>query len=193
MSEGINEELLEDVKKSVPYVAAALIAVAGYYGIRNYRAEQREKAAASLTESITAEEMEEAVANYGGSKTGPALKLKLAKKYFDTARYEEALAVYEELEGNVDEAFADIPVVGKAETLEALGRIDEALQIYDAFAAEKPGNYLALTAKLGSVRCVAKSDKAAALAKLAELKESVKDDEQSKARVEALEEVVTRL
>ena len=192
MSE-INEELLEEAKKCVPYVAAAIIVVAGYYGIRNYRAEQREKAASALTESVTAEELEEAVANYGGGKSGAALKIKLAKKYFDTARYEEALALYEELEGKAGEAFDAIPTVGRAQTLEALARTDEALKIYEEFAAGNPDSYLALTAKLGVVRCVAKGDKAAAQAKLAELKESVKDDEAGKARVEALEEVINRL
>ncbi len=192
MSE-INEELLAEAKKCVPYVAAAIIVVAGYYGIRNYRAEQREKAAAALTESLTAEELEEAVANYGSGKSGAALKIKLAKKYFDTARYEEALALYEELDGKAGAAFDAIPVVGKAQTLEALARTDEALKIYEEFAAANPDNYLALTAKLGVVRCVAKGDKAAGQAKLAELKESVKDDEASLARVEALEEVINRL
>lgn len=192
MSE-INEELLEEAKKCVPYVAAAIIVVAGYYGIRNYRAEQREKAAAALTESLTAEELEEAVANYGSGKSGAALKIKLAKKYFDTARYEEALALYEELDGKAGAAFDAIPVVGKAQTLEALARTDEALKIYEEFAAANPDNYLALTAKLGVVRCVAKGDKAAGQAKLAELKESVKGDEASLARVEALEEVINRL
>lgn len=192
MSE-INEELLEEAKKCVPYVAAAIIVVAGYYGIRNYRAEQREKAAAALTESLTAEELEEAVANYGSGKSGAALKIKLAKKYFDTARYEEALALYEELDGKAGAAFDAIPVVGKAQTLEVLARTDEALKIYEEFAAANPDNYLALTAKLGVVRCVAKGDKAAGQAKLAELKESVKDDEASLARVKALEEVINRL
>lgn len=192
MSEEINEELLGEMKRSVPYVAAVLLIVAGYYGVKNYLADRKASASAAVTSAYTTEELEEAVGKYGDTMTGPALKLKLAKKYFDTARYEAALEIYEELSGKTGEAFGDIPTVGKAETLEALGRTEEARKIYEDFAAAKPDNYLALTAKLGAVRCVALGDKETALARLADLKESVKDDETAAARVAALEDVIKR-
>lgn len=193
MSEELNEELLEEVKKAVPYVLAALVAVAGYYGIKHHLAERRAAASAALTEAYTVEEMEDAVARFGGGNAGKALKIRLAKKYYDSARYEEALSLYEELCGKTGAAFADIPEIGRAETLEAMGRTDEALAIYSAFAANNGGSYLALTANLGEVRCLARSDKAAALERLAALKESAGDDEAAKARIDALEDAVKRL
>ena len=193
MSEELNEELLSEVKRAVPYVLAALVAVAGYYGVKHHLAERRAAASAALTEAYTAEEMEDAVARFGGTKAGDALKIRLAKKYYDTARYEEALALYEELCGKTGAAFADIPEVGRAETLEAMGRTDEAMAIYSAFVADKSGSYLALTANLGAVRCLARSDKAAALEKLAALKEAAQDDDAAKTRIEALEDTVKRL
>lgn len=192
MSDEINEELLGEIKRSAPYVAAVLLIVAGYYGVKHHLAGRKAAASAAVTAAYTTEELEEAVGSYGDTATGPALKLRLAKKYFDTARYEAALEIYEELCGKTGEAFGDIPAVGKAETLEALGRTDEALKLYEEFAAAKPESYLALTAKLGAVRCVAAGDKEAALEKLAGLKESVKDDETSLARVAALEDVIKR-
>ncbi len=192
MSE-INEEMLNEVKKSAPYVLAAVVLFAGYHGIKNYRASRREAASAALTQTYAVEDMEEAVSKYGDSKAGGALKIKLAKKYYDTERYEEALALYEELCGSVDAAFADIPQVGRAQTLEAIGRTDDAIKAYTDFVADNPQSYLALTANLGIVRCMAKTDKSGALAKLAELKETVKDDTSSVARVDALKEMIERL
>lgn len=192
MSE-INEEMLNEVKKSAPYVLAAAVLFAGYHGIKNYRASSREAASAALTQTYAVEDMEEAVSKYGDSQAGCALKIKLAKKYYDAERYEEALALYEELCGSADAAFADIPQAGRAQTLEAMGRTDDAMKAYTDFVAENPQSYLALTANLGIVRCMAKTDKPGALAKLAELKDTVKDDAASVARVDALKETIERL
>ena len=121
------------------------------------------------------------------------MRIRLAKSYFDAGRYEEALSAYEELAANAPEGFADIPVVGRAQCLEALSRFDEALKAFDAFAEANPTSYLALTAKLGAARCVAQSgDKAKALERIAALKKDVGDDEIAKARIEAAEDVIKR-
>lgn len=188
----INEELLTTVKKTAPWVIAAFVVIGGWQAFKSYRAAQREAASASLA-AFGVEGAEEAVAAYGDTDAGGALKIKLAKKYYDAGRYEEALEIYRELEGSVDAAFADIPSVGIAQALEAQGKTDEALAAYSAFVEANPGSYLALSANLGVVRCMAKTDKTAALAKLAEIAESVKDDEISAARVEALKDVIERL
>ena len=112
------------------------------------------------------------------------LKLRLAKKYFDDGRYEEASSIYDELVAKAPGGYEDIPVVGKAQCLEAQGKYADALAAYEAFAAANPKSFLALTAKLGAVRAIALGgDKE---------KESVKDDELSKARVEAIEDTVRR-
>ena len=68
------------------------------------------KAAASdaLVSAYTTEEIEDAVAKFAGSATEGALKLRLAKSYFDAGRYEEALAQYEALVGNAPDGFADV-------------------------------------------------------------------------------------
>ena len=192
ITDEINMELLDQVKKSAPYVVAALVIVAGYYGIKNYMASRKVAASQAITSAYTADELEAAVEKYGSSDSGTALKLKLAKKYFDADRYEEALELYTSLIGKVDAAFADIPVVGKAQTLEAMGKIDEATTAYDTFVNENPNSFLALTAQLGLARCVAMTDKEGALKRLEELKELVKDDAAKLARVEALTDVITR-
>ena len=99
----------------------------------------------------------------------------------------------EDLLAKAPEGFADVPVVGKAQCLEALGKFDEAAKAFDAFAEANPTNYLTLTAQLGAVRCYAQQgDKKKALARLDALKVANKDDEMAEARVEAIEALVKR-
>lgn len=183
----------KDGKQLVLWLVIAAIAVGGYYAWKNHRAQRLAASSDALVSAYTTEEMEEAVSKYASTGAAGALKIKLAKNYFDAGRFEEALSQYESFKDGEPEGFADIPKVGKAQCLEALGRFAEAKAAFEAFAAANPSNYLALTAQLGAVRTTAEAgDKAKALEALAALKESVKDDEISKARVEATETLVKR-
>lgn len=196
----IPEELLpvidwweKDGKQTLAIVAVCGLAVLGYYGVKNYRAAQADAAAAALMDATGVDELAEAASRYEGTKAGPALRLRLAKAYFDAEKYEEALDLYEKLDGRAPEGFANAPAVGKAMCLEALERYDEAKAAFEAFADAQPKSYLALTAQLGAARVVAAGgDKAKALEMLAALKESVKDDELAVARVEAATSLVKR-
>lgn len=183
----------KDGKSTVIWLLVAAIAVGGWYGWKNHKAAVKAAASDALVSAYTTEEIEDAVAKFSGSATEGALKLRLAKSYYDAGRYEEALAQYETLIGNAPDGFADIPVVGKAQCLEALGKFDEAAKAFDAFAEANPKNYLALTAQLGAARCfVQAGDKKKALARIDALKAANKDDELSKARIEATEGVIKR-
>ena len=183
----------KDGKSTVIWLLVAAIAVGGYYGWKNHRAAVKAAAADALVSAYTAEELEDAVSKFSGSATEGALKLRLAKSYFDAGRYDEALAQYESLDGKAPDGFADIPVVGKAQCLEAQGKFAEAQKAFEAFVEANPKSCLKLTAQLGAVRCLAQSgDKKGALARVETLKAEVKDDEISKARVEAIESLVKR-
>ena len=183
----------KDGKSTVIWLLVAAIAVGGWYGWKNHKAAVKAAASDALVNAYTTEEIEDAAAKFAGSATEGALKLRLAKSYFDAGRYEEALAQYEALIGNAPDGFADIPVVGKAQCLEALGKFDEAAKAFDAFAEASPKNYLTLTAQLGAARSFAQAgDKKKALARIEALKSANKDDELSKARIEATEQVIKR-
>ena len=183
----------KDGKSTVIWLLVAAIAVGGWYGWKNHKAAVKAAASDALVNAYTTEEIEDAVAKFAGSATEGALKLRLAKNYFDAGRYEEALAQYEALVGNAPDGFADIPVVGKAQCLEALGKFDEAAKAFDAFVEANPKNYLTLTAQLGAARCFAQAgDKKKALARIDALKSANKDDELSKARIEATETAIKR-
>ena len=183
----------KDGKSTVIWLVVAAIAVGGWYGWKNHKAAVKAAASDALVNAYTTEEIEDAVAKFSGSATEGALKLRLAKNYFDGGRYEEALAQYEALVGNAPDGFADVPVVGKAQCLEALGRFDEAAKAFDAFAEANPTNYLTLTAQLGAARSFAQAgDKKKALARIEALKAANKDDALAKARVEATETAIKR-
>ena len=183
----------KDGKSTVIWLLVTAIAVGGWYGWKNHRAAVKAAASDALVNAYTTEEIEDAVAKFSGSATAGSLKLRLAKSYFDAGRYEEALAQYEALIGNAPDGFADIPAVGKAQTLEALGKFAEAAAAFDAFAEASPKNYLTLTAQLGAARCFAQSgDKAKALARIEALKAVNKGDGIEKARIEATETAIKR-
>ena len=184
----------KDGKSTVIWLLVAAIAVGGWYGWKNHTASVKVAASAALVNAYTTEEIEDAVTKFGKTATAGALKLRLAKSYYDAGRYEEALAQYEALVGNAPDGFADIPVVGKAQCLEALGKFDEAAKAFDAFAEANPKSYLKLTAQLGAARAIAQAgDKKKALARIDALKAANKDDELATARVEATEGAIKRL
>lgn len=188
------DDFVREVKATVPWLLAAAVAVACFYGVKNYRAARKAAASEAFVSAYTTEELEEAVSKFGGSDAGGALKLRLAKKYFDGARYQEAMDIYASVSGeNAPDGFADIPEIGKAQCLEAMGGYADALAAYEAFAEANPDSYLALSARLGSARVLAQlGEKDKALARLAEIKASVKGDSVSEARVDAVEDCVRR-
>ncbi len=187
------EQLIQEIKSTLPWLLAAGLVVAGYYGVRKYVSDRRSAAAEAVSNAYTTEELEDAAAKFKGSKAEGVIRLRLAKSYFDSASYDSALEIYESLDGRAPDGYADIPAVGRAQCLEALGRFADAAAAFDAFAEANPKSFLALTAKLGSARCVAQGgDRDKAIEALEALKKSVGDDELSKSRVESTLEIVKR-
>ena len=187
------EQLIQELKSTLPWFLAAGIIVAGYYGVRKYVADKRAAASEIVSTAYTTDELEDAVAKFGSSKSGGILRLRLAKSYFDAGSYESALDIYNELDGKAPDGFADVPAVGKAQCLEGLGKFDEAAKAYDAFAAANEKSYLALTAKLGSARCAAQAgNRDKALEALEALKAAAADDEIAKSRIETTIDLVKR-
>jgi tetratricopeptide (TPR) repeat protein len=191
----MNEDLLKEIKSTLPWLLAAALVVGGYYGVKNFRAARQTAASEALVNAYTVEELEEAASKFGGSDAGGAIKLRLAKKYYDAGRYQEASDLYAKLTGsNAPDGYADIPVVGQAQCLEALGRPADALKAYEAFLTANPKSYLALTAKLGAARARALTgDTKTALARLADMKTAAKDDPLATARIDATEDCIKRL
>ena len=196
----IPEELLpviewweKDGKQTLAMLAVVAIAVGGFYGYRNWRQAQRTAAADAVMTAYSAEDLEAASRDFDSQKAGPAIRQRLAKRYFDDGKYQEALDLYTALEGHAAEGFGDVPALGAAQCLEALGRYDEALAKFTAFAEEKADSCFALTAKLGAARCLCQLERRdEAVAALEALKAEMKGDEKAVARIDATLDAVRR-
>ncbi len=187
---------VKEGRSTVMMLAVAGLAVAAFYAGRNWLRGRDVSANAALVNAYTTEELENAVSSYGSTKVGPALRIRLAKSYFDAERYQDALDTYDELvkksKGNA--AFADVAVVGRAQALEGLAKYKEAGEAFAAYAADaaNTNSYLLLTAKLGAARCKALAgDKAGAAKDFDALKAAAKD-EMSKTRIERMADAVKR-
>ncbi len=105
----------------------------------------------------------------------PAVLLERAKAHYSVAEFEAALADYEAVLAEMtDPALVDIAKVGHMMTLEALGRVDEALAevatLEGLFAQSATPHYLANEVVCAKARLLTvKGDKAAAKAALAPL------------------------
>ena len=183
----------KDGKSTVIWLLVAAIAVGGWYGWKAHKASVKAAASEAVVNTFTIEEIEAASAKFAAEPVAGALKLRLAKNYYEAGRYEEALGVYEELAGNAPDGFQEVPAVGKAQCLEALKKYDEAAAAFTAFAEANEQSPFALTAKLGAARATAaKGDKTAALKILESAKSAAGEDEIAKARIEATEKLVKR-
>ncbi len=115
--------------------------------------------------------------------------LERAKAYYTAAEYEAALADYDTVVADLDDpALKDIAATGRIMTLEALGRIDEALDaiatLEGEFAQSATPHYLASELVCAKARLLAaKGDKGAAKAALAGLLMGADADAKSRAEM----------
>ena len=188
---------VKEGKSTLTMLVIAAAAVAAFYGVRGYLRSRDAAANAALASAYTTEDLEAAVASYGSSKAGLALKLRLAKSYYDAERYQEALDAYDALAAKSGDnpAFADMVEMGRAYSLEGLGKYAEARAAYAAFASDssKTNSCFVLTAKLGDARCQALAgDKDGAVKALDALKATTKDDKLAEVRIERLTDTIRR-
>ena len=165
---------VKEGRSTVTLLLVAAVCVAGWYAFKGWKANRTVAANNALVNAFTADELEEAVAKFGGSDAGPALKLRLAKSYLASERWEEAEKTYSDyiVSAGADDAFASLAMLGRAYALEGGGKIDEASKEFELLAADTNLPVHA-TAALGVARCMAlKGDKEGALKKLEGLEDS---------------------
>ena len=159
---------VKEGRSTVTLLLVAGVCVAGWYAFKNYQAGRAAAANNALVNAFTADELEESVAKFGGSATGPALKLRLAKSYLDGERWEEAEKVYGDYiaAAGEDNPFVSLAKLGRAYALEGSGKVADASKEFETLAANT-NLPVSATAALGVARCMALSgDKDGALKKL---------------------------
>ena len=186
---------VKEGRSTLMLVVIAGIVAGGFYGWRTWARSRDAAANTALVTAFAADEIEQAVQQYGSTKVGMPLRLRLAKSYYDAARYEDALEVYDELAKSGHPAFVDIAVIGRAFALEGQKKNKEAHDAFAAYAgdASKTNSYLILTAELGAARTSALSgDKDAALAALDALKKKYDGKPIELSRIERQTDTVKR-
>jgi len=174
---------VKEGRSTVTLLLVVAVCVAGWYAFKNWKAGRTVAANNALVNAFTADELEEAVAKFGGTQTGPALKLRLAKSYLDGERWDEAEKVYADYvaAAGKDDPFASLAMLGRAFALEGGGKIDEASREYELLSADTNLPVHA-TAALGVARClVLKGDKEGAIKKL-----EASDDPRAKNLIETV-------
>ena len=175
---------VKEGRSTMTILLVAAVCVAGWYAFKNWKANRNVAANNALVNSFTVDELEEAVAKFGGSATGPALKLRLAKGYWDGERWDEAEKTYSDYiaAAGKDDAFVSLAQLGHAYALEGAGKFDEAGKEFGLLAADTNLPVHA-TAELGVARCMAlKGDKDGA----AKMLEAKKDDPRAKNLLETI-------
>jgi tetratricopeptide (TPR) repeat protein len=200
----VPEELLpviewweKDGKKTLAIVAVIGAAALGYWAWTARAERMRNGASDALLGYGDVETLQVAVNKYSGEDAAPMLKLRLAAAYF--ARHEDgdvrnALEIYESLSGKTPAGFEDVPAVGRAECLEALGEYGDALKAYEELAAGIASNSIyRLTVLTGAERCRALSgSRNEAVANLEAMKKEFTGDASAAARIDAAIDVAKR-
>jgi len=176
-------------------LAVAAAVVGAYYGVRSWMSARKAAASSALSSANTADELETAVAQYGSSKAGGSMKLRLAKAYYDDGRYQDAYDLYSKLAGSEPEGFKDHVTIGLAFSLEGLKKYDEARGAFAKYADDKANTngIFRLIAQLGAARCKAQAgDKEGAVKDLEALKADYKKDSMEEARIDDMIDVCKR-
>jgi len=169
-------------------VAVVLIIVGAAFGYREWRNGRDVSANAAFLQANSVGEFEDFVATYGSMKIGNAMRLRLARAYFDAGKYEEALDVYEAcLKKGAPEGFAGTAQLGRAHALEAMGSLDEANAAYRQFVEANAKHFLAWKAQMGLARVLALQGKKQEAQNLLEVLKAEKTDERM--AVEAIDQL----
>jgi predicted negative regulator of RcsB-dependent stress response len=171
-----------------------VIVVGGFYGVRSYRQGKITEANRSLISAGSLEELEAAVAKSGGTKAGNAIRLRLAKAYYDAEKYEDALNTYKAcLARKAPDGFKEIAELGVAVSLEGMKDYDKALAAYQAFEKGHADHFLIPQATMGVARVTAlKGDKAGAKKILENLKARATGKTLLESQIAQLDSVIDR-
>lgn len=156
----VYEWFSEKGKDFLLQLGIVFVAFIAAFSFVKYRASRAEAAAASLLSVNDIAGLEELNGKFGGSKTGPLIRLRLARAYYDGGKFEEAAETFAAfVKSNKGHALVDEARLGLGASLEAQQKFDEAAEAYGTVAAEAPSPAYAM-AEFGKARCLAaKGDK----------------------------------
>jgi predicted negative regulator of RcsB-dependent stress response len=136
--------------------AIVVILVGSVMGGKYYYKSSIAEANKELLKANTTEELESLVNRYSKWKVGQTALLRLAKSYYDTGKYLDALEKYDIcVSKGKPSGFVEVAVMGRAMCFEALNRLDEAMKAYTEFEKANPTHFLVMQAQMGKARVLA--------------------------------------
>jgi TolA-binding protein len=139
-------------KEIAAALVIAVLAIIGFAGYRFYTNRRDSKAAELLGSARTAEDYQGVIARYSGTPAGASAYLLLAEKQRNEKKFAEANATLKEfIDKNPEHDFAPTAQLAMAANLEAMGKNDEALAIYQQVAAKYPNSFAAPLALISEV------------------------------------------
>lgn len=147
------QSLVRDYGRPVLLGAAIAILIVMTVGVVRQRRRAAEHEAARLLTSGRVEQVEKLVERYGRTSSAPIGKLALARLAFHEGRYEEAEQRYAQfLRDHPKHRMATIAEINRATSLEATGRLEEALKTFEAVRARERTSLQGSLALLGRAR-----------------------------------------
>jgi predicted negative regulator of RcsB-dependent stress response len=130
----------------------AILAILGFFGYRFY-VDKRDGAAASLLAAANNDTgYQQVIAQYPSTPSAASAYLLLAESQRNEKKFVEANATLQTfIDKNRDHELVPTAKLGMAANLEALGKSDEALFLYQQIAADYPNSYAAPLAMISQV------------------------------------------
>jgi predicted negative regulator of RcsB-dependent stress response len=153
------KELLDKYgKNALTALLAVMVAVAAIHFYTARKQKHNAEAVTKLSAARSIPDLEDIVANYGKTQPAEMAMIALAKQYYDTANYEEALAKYDEFISKYpDTRLTDTAKLGRVFCIEARGTdaaLEDAASAYASFTEASPESFLAPQAIFGQARCL---------------------------------------
>lgn len=140
-------------RQAVVGVVIVAVLATGITAWKHWHTSNTTKANQELLKATSVDELESAVAQYGSTRAGNAARVRLAKSFFDSAKYEDAFNTYDAcLSKGAPQGFKEVVELGRAHSLEALNRLDEAMSAYQQFEKSHAEHFLLPKAIMGQAR-----------------------------------------
>lgn len=131
---------------------AIIVAIAAYGAYRFYSARKDAAAARSLASAKTAADYQKVISEHGSSASAPAAALLLAAEQRKEQKFVEANSTLQSfLRGNPKHQLATTAKMAMAGNLDAMGKSQEAIEMYRRLAADHPRSFNAPLALLAQV------------------------------------------
>lgn len=140
-------------KEIVAVIVLAILAVIGFAGYRFYSERQSAAAAALLANAKKAQDFQEVITNYPSTPSGASAYLLLAATQRAEGNYAVSNTTLQEfIAKHAEHELVTTGRVAMAANLESMGRIDDALLMYQTAAASDSKSYAAPLALMSEVR-----------------------------------------